>query len=125
SIQTYQWDFGDSQNGNGQTVTHSYGGAGTFNPKLTVTDNHGGQSSVQKGIEIIRTYAPHAHFRVSPQNGQVGTTFRFDGSDSLDDKHIVDFAWDFGDGRRDHGRVVQHQYNSSDRYTANLTVTDN
>lgn len=34
---SYDWDFGDSQTGSGQSVTHSYGTVGTYMVVLTVT----------------------------------------------------------------------------------------
>jgi len=42
---TYSWDFGDGSNGTGQTVTHVYNAAGTFNVTLTVNDGKKGATS--------------------------------------------------------------------------------
>ncbi|HYY48570.1 MAG TPA: PKD domain-containing protein, partial [Thermoplasmata archaeon] len=38
---TYTWDFGDGHTETGATVTHVYGSAGTFTPKVTVVDGSG------------------------------------------------------------------------------------
>jgi PKD repeat protein len=35
---TYAWDFGDSTSGTGKTPSHTYGAAGTYPVKLTVSD---------------------------------------------------------------------------------------
>lgn len=52
TIRTYEWDFGDSETGSGQKVTHGYSSTGTFEATLTVTDNCGaiGQGKVQVTI---------------------------------------------------------------------------
>jgi PKD repeat protein len=41
SITNYAWDFGDGTTGTGQTFSHVFTKAGTFDVKLTVTDDQG------------------------------------------------------------------------------------
>ena len=49
----------------------------------------------------------------------------FDGSASSDsDGAIRSFEWDFGDGSRASGSVVQHTYGTAGTFTAKLTVVD-
>jgi PKD repeat protein len=50
SITSYQWAFGDGSTGSGATVSHRYGSAGTFQAKLTVTDDSGGTASATRQI---------------------------------------------------------------------------
>ena len=40
-ISTYQWDFGDGQDGSGERVMHTYEDPGTYTVKLTIVDNRG------------------------------------------------------------------------------------
>jgi chitodextrinase len=40
-IVSYEWDFGDTTNGTGETITHQYTNEGNFTVTLTVTDNEG------------------------------------------------------------------------------------
>jgi LysM repeat protein len=49
TITTYEWDFGDGEQDNGQSVTHGYNSTGVFEVTLTVTDNCGdtGEDRVQ------------------------------------------------------------------------------
>jgi uncharacterized repeat protein (TIGR01451 family) len=50
----------------------------------------------------------------------------FDASLSSDsDGQIVSYAWDFGDGNTDTGKIVTHQYADDGVYNVKLTVTDN
>lgn len=45
NITKYEWSFGDGQTGTGASADHTYGNAGTFTVKLTVTDSQGLKSS--------------------------------------------------------------------------------
>ncbi|HET6266605.1 MAG TPA: PKD domain-containing protein, partial [Acidobacteriota bacterium] len=124
SIATYHWTFGDGKSANGRTVAHQYATAGTFTITLTVTDNDKGQSSVTHSVEVANGLAPVPHFVITPESGDVGTEFTFDGSSSTDDGTIKSFSWKFGDGGTANGAVVRHKYNKSGEMTVVLTVTD-
>lgn len=50
---TYSWNFGDGTNGTGQTTTHVYNAAGTFNVTLTVSD--GKKSATADGSVNVRS----------------------------------------------------------------------
>ncbi|MDE0804277.1 MAG: PKD domain-containing protein, partial [Acidimicrobiales bacterium] len=41
AIVSWDWDFGDSTTGSGETVSHTYAAAGSYVPTLTVTDGEG------------------------------------------------------------------------------------
>lgn len=58
------------------------------------------------------------------QTAYVGATVSFDGSQSTDDRGIVSYAWDFGDGATASGAVVNHVYTATGIYTVTLTVVD-
>jgi PKD repeat protein len=53
TITSYSWDFGDGSAPSTQaTPTHTYGGAGTFNVTLTVTDSAGKTGKVTKTVTV-------------------------------------------------------------------------
>jgi PKD repeat protein len=52
-IVSYTWDFGDGSHASGMIVTHKYNALGTYNVKLTVTDNTGNKASDKTMVQVI------------------------------------------------------------------------
>lgn len=52
TIASYAWDFGDGDNGTGQSPNHGYAGPGSYLAKLTVTDDAGATDSVSKWVTV-------------------------------------------------------------------------
>jgi PKD repeat protein len=52
SITNYSWAFGDGAGGNGQTVSHAYTSAGTFDVTLSVTDDQGNVAAQTQQVTI-------------------------------------------------------------------------
>ena len=55
SMAEYKWEFGDGKSLNGSTVSYAYSIPGTYTIKLTVTDNLGEKTTVQKNITVLDT----------------------------------------------------------------------
>jgi hypothetical protein len=56
----------------------------------------------------------------------LGEEITFNGSRSYDiDGYIVNWTWNFGDGARGYGKIINHLYSSSGNFTVVLTVKDN
>lgn len=53
TVEEYDWDFGDGENGSGVTVSHQYAAAGTYTVKLTVVDDDGDSHSTTRDIEVV------------------------------------------------------------------------
>jgi PKD repeat protein len=58
NIVTYTWDFKDGNTGYGQIVNHTFNSVGTYNVKLTVTDNSGESDSTTKAIIVTEYSSP-------------------------------------------------------------------
>jgi hypothetical protein len=59
-----------------------------------------------------------------PSSGEVGAAVTFDGGQSRPGSSpIAGYEWDFGDGNRGSGAVVEHAYDAAGTYQVTLTVT--
>ncbi|MBU4509481.1 PKD domain-containing protein [bacterium] len=129
SIISYQWDFKDGNTGNGETVNHTFSSTGSYNVKLTVTDNEGATDTTTKNITITETLSnqsPTASFTANPTSGVAPLNVSFNASSSSDpDGTIVSYAWDFKDGYTGNGVTVNHTFNSTGSYNVGLTIKDN
>jgi PKD repeat protein len=90
-----------------------------------VVDNAGRKSSVETSIEALNRL-PHAEFSYEPYQPPIDHPVRFDAALSSDeDGEIVSYEWDFGDGVRATGPVVEHVFpDERILYAVVLTVTD-
>jgi PKD repeat protein len=137
TITGYIWDFGDGNRArasrvDGSVMAHVYNAAGTYQVRLTVTDD-GGLSATATHTIVIQDPAPNRP-PVAQINGParvlVGETAIFDSGGSHDpDGVIVSYVWDFGDGNQARSSqpadsTVAHTYNSAGTYQVSLTVTD-
>ena len=88
---------------------------------LKVTDELGCYASDTIIFESEMTAA----FMASPQCFGVPTQFTDLSGHTSDDKNIVRWEWDFGDGTSSFERNPQHTYAAPGRYTVTQTITDN
>lgn len=127
SIVSYSWSFGDGGTAAGAIVTHTYTSNGTFTARLTVTDNAGNTDGATRSIRVLKpNEVPVADFKFTPQTGIYPCEITFNGGRSHDpDGKIVQYSWDFGDGVRASGQVVNHTYTRWGSFSVSLTVRDN
>lgn len=57
SIASYAWSWGDGETGTGATAGHAYAGEGSYDVRLTVTDDRGAQNSTTQTVQISDTTA--------------------------------------------------------------------
>jgi PKD repeat protein len=113
SITSYAWDFKDGATGSGQTINHTFSSIGSYNVKLTVTDNEGATDSSTKTI-------------ADPTSGVAPLDVSFNASSSSDsDGSIISYTWNFGDGSNGSGVTTSNIYENAGDYTVQLTVSDN
>jgi YD repeat-containing protein len=123
-ISSYQWSFGDGQNGSGATPTHTYTTLGTKTVTLIVTDNAGATNSATTTVTITNQ-TPVAN-PGGPYSGYRGLAIQFGGSSSSDpDGTISTYQWSFDDGGNGTGATVNHTFTALGTHTATLTVADN
>lgn len=138
SIASYRWDFEDNAYADGDTAFHIFAEAGTYNVRLTITDERGVTASTVCPVEVDsnaeRKYPPIALFEPDPREACKGDAISFDAElshdqDELDidpkGHEVVSYAWDFGDGEEGTGVYTIHKYPYVGEYEVALTVTDN
>lgn len=118
TVASYAWEFGDGTVGTGREPSHTYAADGTYQVKLTVTDDLGATNSVTKPVTVANA-APVAAFSAETD----GLKLKVDASAATDDLAITSYAWDFGDGVGT-GKTASHTYAAAGTYTVTLTVTD-
>ncbi|MEJ8473672.1 PKD domain-containing protein [Roseibium algae] len=123
-IISYLWDFGDGTTATGETTTYAYAAPGTFEVRLTITDDSGTRSQTAFDMASIRVNAPPVA-NAGPDQVVTASAVQFDGSASSDtDDQIERFEWDFGDGSTGRGAAPNHVYARPGTYPVRLTVTD-
>ncbi|WP_167133598.1 PKD domain-containing protein, partial [Arthrobacter sedimenti] len=116
AITTYAWSFGDGTTATGVSPSHAYGGAGTYDVKLTVTDVRGAQASTTQSVSVSAPLV--AAFEVTTQGRLLAADATSTGGSG------VGYAWDFGDGTTATGVTSSHRYTKDGAYAVLLTVTD-
>lgn len=95
AIKTWHWDFGDGSDSYEQSPTHLYVASGTYNVKLTITNNNGCTDEIAKRVTVYPL--PVADFTYANRLCSAGDIVRLNGtSPALAD--IDEWQVDFGDG---------------------------
>jgi PKD repeat protein len=125
AITAYSWDFGDGSSAGGWTPVHTYGNAGTYTVKLTVTNSLGLSNTTSQQL-TVNDEQPVAGFVVRTAHPAANVPVVFDGSLSSDpDGSIPSYAWNFGDGSSaGSGATPSHTYKTAGTYTVTLKITD-
>lgn len=124
AILSYLWEFGDGAMGEGETVSYAWTAPGVYTVALTVTDNSGTASAVQRITrEIVIDAAPIAN--AGPDQFVTASDVQFDGTGSVDpDGSISSYEWSFGDGGTATGPRPVHAFARPGIYEVALVVRD-
>ncbi len=124
SILGWEWDFDDPASGAANTSflqnpQHAFTTAGTYAVTLTVTDQSGCISVMQKNVEVIEP--PLSSFDI-PAEGCEGVTIFFNAEGAF-----TDVSWDFGDPASGAANVSEigetyHAFETPGVYTVSLTT---
>lgn len=127
TIASYAWDFGDgSPASTGVTATHAYAAGGTYQVKLTVTDDRGATSSKTSAVTVAAAPSSNTPPVAAFTQTVTDLSVAFDATSSTDaDGTIASYAWDFGDSTAPGaGATPSHAYANAGTYAVKLTVTD-
>jgi PKD repeat protein len=121
-VSSYAWDFGDGSTGTGKTASHTYAAAGTYQVRLTITDD---QAGTDTAVDSVTVTAPNVPPKAAFTTATDGLSVSVDGSASTDpDGELTSYAWDFGDGGSGTGATASHSFAAAGTYQIALTVTD-
>ncbi len=120
----YRWDFADGVSRDGIKTKHIYKAPGSYNVTLSVSDDSGTASATAQIQQVIRVNHPPVAEAGKDRRVTSSVVF-FDGSGSSDkDGSLIDYLWDFGDGKQASGMQVAHLYQTPGTYQVTLSVTD-
>ncbi len=127
TIASRQWAFGDGSASTATNPTRTYAAAGTYTVTLTVTDNSGAKTTASRSVTVTApsNAAPVASLSISCKGGR--SSCSFDASASTDDKGIVRYEFNFGDGSPVLSTTqskVSYKYPRTGSFTATVTVYD-
>ncbi len=120
TISKYYWDFdndGTVDDSSGKYVNNKFSLAGTYSTKLLVVANGSCSDTIVKPIPV--DYMPNADFTY--ENNCVGDSVAFTNISSINKDSIINYIWNYGDGkdaiiRRDH----KHYYTTDGIYNVSL-----
>ncbi|MDH3699426.1 MAG: PKD domain-containing protein, partial [Flavobacteriaceae bacterium] len=127
-VVSYLWDFKDgSPLATEADPVHTFTTAGTYLVQLTVADEEGltDTATVTVIVNDGINQAPVAIIDATPLQGDAPLEVNFTGRNSTDDKGVVGYLWDFGDGSGTSTEITpNHIFALDGNYTVSLTVTD-
>ncbi len=120
----YRWDFGDRNEGEGETVTNKYLAIGEYDVVLRATDAAGRKATYSStSISITGEPAPLSTTLQAPQATGNPREFRFIATISGGVAPFT-YAWDFGDGTTSTLQNPTHTYIETGVYAISVTITD-
>jgi len=117
------WDFGDGSESSEKDPLHNYSKAGSYDVRLTVTDEDG--ASAASGLRVLIDDRPPAcSIDAGRQSGTIEDEFVFTANASDPDGTISSWSWELGDGATSRSKQARHTYQRPGNYTVRLTVQD-
>ncbi len=119
SVNSWEWDFGDSNTDVIQNTSNLYGTFGTFTVELMVETDSGCRDTAQQQLEVYQL--PIADFNFS--NVCLDATAMFTDVSTSNSGSVDSWSWNLGDGTLQSGEgPINHDYAAPDDYVVELIV---
>lgn len=125
-VVSYFWDFKDGFTSPLPDPVHTFIEPGVYPVSLTVADSEGLLDSTTVTITVNEppNDGPLAVISATPIRGGAPLQVTFTGANSYDDKEVVSFSWNFGDGGTSTDVNPVYTYTEAGVYGVTLTVED-
>ena len=126
NVVAWSWDFTDGGTATGEVAVHTFAAVGTYNVKLTVTDDNGATDTTIVPVGVNPPQAPVAVANATPDGTKAPLGVLFSSAGSIDnDGAIIGYSWNFADGSPlSTSANPSHLYTAAGTYNVTLTVTD-
>ncbi len=129
----YSWEFNQGESGSGMNIVRAFDQPGTYQVRLTITDNLGltASETIEFSVEAAdddpTSQNPVAVIRMNPaQQGRINEAVRFSGFYSRSPGGLItSYTWDFCQGESGSGVNIERVFDQPGTYQVRLTVTDN
>ncbi len=122
-ITSYQWNFGDGHEGDGQNPYHTYLEPGTYEVCLTIHDNSDCSDTYCTTVTVEAVNPNQCHAAFSFDVDDAGFTVTFTNT-STNTTPTTTYTWTFGDGSSSNDENPTHTYAEHDNYTVCLIISD-
>jgi PGF-CTERM protein len=124
-IVEYRWTVDDEAVGDGPTLRYAFPGPGEYTVGLTVTDDDGSQSAVERTVTVGAGNQPPAVDIASlPTEPTAGEPVGFEAEVADPDGEVVEFRWRVDGELVDDRPALEYAFPGPGEYTVELTVTD-
>jgi len=133
NITSWQWDFGDNLDGEGEKTTHIYYGEREFNVTLTVIDDDGAEDTYETVATITQPNRPPSKPTIDgPVYGDSNTSYSFIIKSTDPDNDDIKYTIEWGDESSDitefYGSGVildiQHLWDTSGVFIIKVSASD-
>lgn len=119
TIDSWAWDFGDSNTSAIQSPANNYAAANTYTVMLTVTTNN--QCTATQSHDVNVSAVPVAGFNFS--DVCQASAAQFTDASTIAAGAINSWSWDFGDSQTSTVQNPSNNYATAGTYTVSLTVS--
>jgi len=118
------WSFGDGNIAEKIEVKHCFQRPGDYKVRLDIIEKNSGKLFFSKLSYNLKIADTDQAYITSPGVSVKGEYNDFNGSKSnLPGFKIMNYTWNFGDGKKSSGEIVKHAYSAKGEYIVNLGLT--